>query len=209
MVAFGLVASEIVVTSPRSRPFDRTARLERLILLTSMRSPADTPTPLPDAETLARRKAAAQSWFEGLRDRICAAFERLEDELTGLHRDLPPGRFERKPWRRDAGPHGEDRGGGTMAVLRGRVFEKVGVNAWPGPKSPSSTARSSASRLCRGSATASAFQYRTSARACSTSAGLTAVSRWPAATAVSSFAVGCGSTPHRPVASVAETGPRK
>jgi coproporphyrinogen III oxidase len=84
--------------------------------------------PLPDAATLAERKEAARVWFEDLRDRICLAFERLEDELTGTHSDLPAGRFERKTWRRDAGPRGEDRGGGTMAIMRGRVFEKVGVN---------------------------------------------------------------------------------
>src|SRR5713101_9283496 len=93
-----------------------------------MRSPSDTPTPLPDDATVADRKAAARAWFEQLRDRICAEFERLEDELLGTHRDLPAGRFERKAWRRETGPGGEDRGGGTMAVLRGRVFEKVGVN---------------------------------------------------------------------------------
>jgi coproporphyrinogen III oxidase len=93
-----------------------------------MRSPTDNPTPLPDAETLAQRKETARAWFEGLRDRICAEFEHLEDELTGAHCELAPGRFERKPWRRDVGPMGEDHGGGTMAIMRGRVFEKVGVN---------------------------------------------------------------------------------
>src|SRR6266404_6408018 len=93
-----------------------------------MRSPTDTPTPLPDDATVARRKEQARAWFEQLRDRLCAEFELIENELSGMHRDLPPGRFERKAWRREPGPSGEDRGGGTMAVLRGRVFEKVGVN---------------------------------------------------------------------------------
>src|SRR5258705_1516251 len=93
-----------------------------------MHSPTDKPTPLPDDATVAKRKAAARAWFEQLRDRICAEFERLEDALSGTHRDLAPGRFERKAWQREAGPNGEDRGGGTMAVLRGRVFEEVGVN---------------------------------------------------------------------------------
>jgi coproporphyrinogen III oxidase len=92
------------------------------------RSPSDRPTPLPDDATLAERRRAAQAWFEDLRDRLCADFEQIEQELAGSHRDLPPGRFERKPWRRDAGPRGEDRGGGTMALMHGRVFEKVGVN---------------------------------------------------------------------------------
>jgi coproporphyrinogen III oxidase len=80
---------------------------------------------------LADRKAAARSWFEELRDLICAEFERIEDEAT-----LAPspqvagraaGRFERKAWRRPV-EGGVDGGGGTMAVMHGRVFEKVGVN---------------------------------------------------------------------------------
>ena len=73
------------------------------------------------------RKARAASWFQVLRDRICAAFEALEDELTGTHADLPPGRFERKSWARPDHGGGEG-GGGTMSVMKGRVFEKVGVN---------------------------------------------------------------------------------
>ncbi|MEM6440443.1 MAG: oxygen-dependent coproporphyrinogen oxidase [Pseudomonadota bacterium] len=74
-------------------------------------------------------KARAAAWFEELRDRICAEFERLEDEqTTGPFADLPAGRFERKRTRR-AGEGEGDQGGGEMSVMRGgRLFEKVGVN---------------------------------------------------------------------------------
>jgi coproporphyrinogen III oxidase len=73
-----------------------------------------------DRDALRRETSA---WFERLRDRICEAFEALEDACAGPDADsIAPGRFERRPWQREGG------GGGVMALMRGRVFEKVGVN---------------------------------------------------------------------------------
>ncbi len=77
---------------------------------------------------LSKAKTETRTWFEALRDRICAEFEKIEGELTGTHRELPPGRFERKAWQRPREANNEDRGGGVMSVMKGRVFEKVGVN---------------------------------------------------------------------------------
>ncbi len=72
-------------------------------------------------------RTKARNWFESLRDDICAAFEAIEDDLSGPFADRPAGRFERKAWERPAEqPSGG--GGGVMSVMRGRVFEKVGVN---------------------------------------------------------------------------------
>jgi coproporphyrinogen III oxidase len=87
-----------------------------------------TPAPLPDAATLADWKGQAAAWFSHLRDGICTAFEQLEDEqATGPHVAMAPGRFERTSWERTDAT-GAPGGGGTMAVMKGRVFEKVGVN---------------------------------------------------------------------------------
>lgn len=71
----------------------------------------------------------AHEWFETLRDRICAEFEQMETELPdGLpHDEIPPGSFERTSWKRPT-EDGTEAGGGVMSVMRGRVFEKVGVN---------------------------------------------------------------------------------
>lgn len=75
-----------------------------------------------------KKKEMAAAWFKNLRNDICAEFERIEDELTQtVHADKAPGRFERKTWNRMT-EDGTDGGGGEMSVMKGRVFEKVGVN---------------------------------------------------------------------------------
>ena len=65
-----------------------------------------------------QEKAAA--WFKELRDKICAEFEKIEQEYQGS--DAQARKFKKKKWERDGG------GGGEMSLMHGRVFEKVGVN---------------------------------------------------------------------------------
>lgn len=88
--------------------------------------PEKMPEKMSDIET---QQKTARAWFESLRDDICSAFEAIEDDVTGADEimTLEPGRFERKSWDR---PEGQEKGGGggIMSVMRGRVFEKVGVN---------------------------------------------------------------------------------
>ena len=72
-------------------------------------------------------KPDARAWFEALRDRICLEFEAVEAEQAGPLADRPAGRFERQPWNRPT-EDGSPGGGGVISVMRGRVFEKVGVN---------------------------------------------------------------------------------
>jgi coproporphyrinogen III oxidase len=78
------------------------------------------------ATTQVRRQRTTQ-WFEALRDRICGAFEKLEDDYAGPERHRPAGRFERSSWHRPT-EDGSEGGGGVISIMRGRVFEKVGVN---------------------------------------------------------------------------------
>jgi coproporphyrinogen III oxidase len=81
-----------------------------------------------DAGQLEGRKTRARAWFESLRDDICAACEALEDEAPAPLYPGSPGRFARTPWTR-TDPTGAPGGGGTMAMMKGRLFEKVGVHA--------------------------------------------------------------------------------
>jgi len=67
------------------------------------------------------QQTAARHWFESLRTRICAAFEAIEREAGS------DASFEYTPWDR-VDPSGEPGGGGVRGVMKGKVFEKVGVN---------------------------------------------------------------------------------
>lgn len=69
--------------------------------------------------------ARARTWFEALRDAICAEFEAIEREAGS------DAAFAYTPWQRAAvegGESAEETGGGTRGVMKGKVFEKVGVN---------------------------------------------------------------------------------
>src|SRR6266404_3450451 len=80
-----------------------------------------------DMSVIEDRKARARNWFEALRDDICAAFERLEDDAPASLYPGDAGRFGRTPW--DRTDHtGKPGGGGVMSVMHGRLFEKVGVH---------------------------------------------------------------------------------
>src|SRR3979411_2853190 len=80
-----------------------------------------------DMSVIEDRKARARTWFERLRNDICAAFEKLEDDAPAKLYPGDAGRFVRTPW--DRTDHtGQPGGGGVMSVMRGRLFEKVGVH---------------------------------------------------------------------------------
>jgi len=82
----------------------------------TLNEPAQTDSVLED------RKSRSRAWFKALRDRICAAFETLEQEAPSALYRGEPGRFTFKPWTRPEG------GGGVMGMMHGRLFEKVGVH---------------------------------------------------------------------------------
>lgn len=84
-------------------------------------------------ESFAQEKELAKTYFQDLRDRICQAFEGLEAEYSGVqHKDKDAGQFVFTPWNKADLPKiqntGDMVGGGVMGLMKGRVFEKVGVN---------------------------------------------------------------------------------
>jgi len=67
------------------------------------------------------KRELTSEWFKFLRDEICTKFEAIEEEYADKE-CLDKRIFERKKWERDGG------GGGEMSLMRGHIFEKVGVN---------------------------------------------------------------------------------
>jgi coproporphyrinogen III oxidase len=70
---------------------------------------------------LDEEQQAARDWFESLRDLICAEFESIEREAGS------DAAFQYTPWDR-TDPDGSPGGGGVRGLMKGKVFEKVGVN---------------------------------------------------------------------------------
>lgn len=68
-----------------------------------------------------KHTAKARAWFESLRDQICAEFEAIEREAGS------DASFQYTPWSREEDGN-EDPGGGVQGLMKGKVFEKVGVN---------------------------------------------------------------------------------
>ena len=67
------------------------------------------------------QQQAARDWFESLRDRICAEFEAIEREAGS------DAAFDYLAWER-TDPDDTPGGGGVRGLMKGQVFEKVGVN---------------------------------------------------------------------------------
>ncbi|KKB96242.1 Coproporphyrinogen-III oxidase, aerobic, partial [Candidatus Arcanobacter lacustris] len=63
-------------------------------------------------DNIEKQKKITSMWFEELATNICSKFESIDNGA----------KFERKKWDRDGG------GGGIMSIMKGEVFEKVGVN---------------------------------------------------------------------------------
>jgi coproporphyrinogen III oxidase len=106
----------------RKEDAERNAHSLEVAGMTSVEISRDELTVLED------RKAEAAAWFEALQGRILAALEELEDEARGPFGEVTEaGRVKFTPWQR-TDHTGEDGGGGRMAILKGRVFEKAGVH---------------------------------------------------------------------------------
>ena len=68
-------------------------------------------------------KQEIEKWFKFLRNEICNTFEDIENKFQHSKIEIKPGKFKKKKWYRS-----NNGGGGEMAIMKGRIFEKVGVN---------------------------------------------------------------------------------
>ncbi len=68
------------------------------------------------------KKKKSSQWFKYLRNQICSELEKIEKMYS-----LEEKKFKRTTWTRDK--RGTDNlGGGEMSLMRGKIFEKAGVN---------------------------------------------------------------------------------
>ena len=71
-----------------------------------------------ELEKINFKKQEAANWFVNLRDEICRSFEEMENTHSNNEKTY----FDQKQWKRAGG------GGGVISVMKGNIFEKVGVN---------------------------------------------------------------------------------
>jgi len=72
------------------------------------------------------KKELCANWFKELRNLICAEFEKIEQEFAIKNSIKDSVKFQRKNWQRT--DKSKDGGYGEMSLMKGNVFEKVGVN---------------------------------------------------------------------------------
>ena len=93
---------------------------------------------------LDEKQQKCSNWFRFLRDAICFEFEKIEEEYLLNHQKFSnpifvnsdsPVKFQFKKWQRSEEKKEsnsleieQDFGGGEMSIMKGNVFEKVGVN---------------------------------------------------------------------------------
>ena len=74
---------------------------------------------LDNSDLLEDKKEKASTWFAKLRNEICKSFEEIENSQLNKNTKI---NFVQKKWKRDGG------GGGIISIMKGKIFEKVGVN---------------------------------------------------------------------------------
>ena len=71
-----------------------------------------------------KQKIIAKEWFEELRDQTISIFLDIENNNS---KSIKKNKFSFKKWKRKSSST-QDNGGGTMGIMYGDIFEKVGVN---------------------------------------------------------------------------------
>jgi len=75
---------------------------------------------------LEEKQKITSQWFQTLRDKICSEFEKIEEEYCAANNINSSAKFVRKNWNRE--DKSGDGGAGEISLMKGEVFEKVGVN---------------------------------------------------------------------------------
>jgi coproporphyrinogen III oxidase len=71
-----------------------------------------------------KQKIITKEWFEELRDQTISIFLDIENDNS---KSIKKNKFSFKKWKRKSSST-QDNGGGTMGIMYGDIFEKVGVN---------------------------------------------------------------------------------